>query len=64
MQQAKLEAGLPCGQLEARQRVDGGHVGTQRADVAGELLHRQTRRPDGSELIEADDEFRARRASQ
>jgi hypothetical protein len=64
MHQAQLEAGLPCGQLEAGQGVECHDVGTQRADVAGELLHRQTRRPGGSELIEADDEFRARRASQ
>jgi hypothetical protein len=62
--EAQLEAGLPCGQLEARQRVDRGHVGTQPADVAGELLHLETRRPGRSEVIAADDEFCARRASQ
>jgi hypothetical protein len=64
VEQPQLETGLPRGQLQARQRVDGGHVGTQRADVAGELLHRETRRPEGPELIAADDEFCDRRASQ
>jgi hypothetical protein len=39
MHEPQLEAGLPRGQLEARQCVDGDHVGTQRADVAGEVLH-------------------------
>jgi hypothetical protein len=62
--QAQLETGLPRGQLEARQRVDGGHVGTQPADVAGELLHRERRRPGRLELIEVRDEFCDRRASQ
>jgi len=64
VEQPQLETRLPCGQLEARQRVDGRHVGTQRADVAGEILHCETRRPGGPELIEAHDEFCDRRASQ
>jgi len=64
VEQPELETGLSRGQLEARQRVDGRHVGTQRADVAGEILHCETRRPGGPELIEAHDEFCDRRASQ
>jgi hypothetical protein len=47
----QLEAALPRGQLEPRERVDRCHVGRQRANVAGELLHRQTRRSGRPELI-------------
>ncbi|HEX3686503.1 MAG TPA: hypothetical protein VHU60_02885 [Gaiellaceae bacterium] len=57
MQQPELEAGLSSGQLEARQCVDGGHVGTQPADVARKLLHRETRPSGGRKLIAASDEF-------
>jgi hypothetical protein len=64
LHQAQLEAGVARGQLQARERVERGHVGAECADVAGELLHRQTRRPGVSELIAAADEFRGRRASQ
>jgi hypothetical protein len=64
VEQPELEARLPRRQLEPRKRVDGGHVGAQRPDVARELLHCKTRRPGVSEFIAADDEFCDRCASQ
>jgi len=51
MDEPQLEAGLARGELEPRQRVDGGHVGTQRADVAGQALHRETRRSASAKFI-------------
>ena len=51
VEQPQLEARAPRGELEPRERVDGGHVGTQRADVAGQVLHRETRRSSVPELI-------------
>jgi hypothetical protein len=64
MEQPQLEACLSCGEREPRQRVEGGHVGTQRADVAGQVLHRETRRSSSLELIAASDEICARGSSQ
>jgi hypothetical protein len=64
VEQAQLEARLPRGELEARQRIDGGHVCAQRPDVAAELSHCKTRRSGTLEFIAADDEFRESRTSQ
>ena len=44
MEESQLEARPSRGELEPGERVDGGHVGMQRADVAGQVLHRETRR--------------------
>jgi hypothetical protein len=63
VEQPQLEAGLPRRQLEPGERVDGRHVGTKRADVAGNLRHRETRRSRAPKLI-ASDEFCDFRLSQ